>query len=232
MPAYIPPPPEVTKMIKLQHVSPDSVVAVLNPYGAYGGGYGGYGGGLKGLPGISRISTFNDKLVITGTEDALARALFLVASLDEATPAPKSVRVRISVTANATASAAAWKKFETSAEQVGLPDAPLSLDATVSLPAPKTAKVPRADSASVSLHSGCTITRLSDDALSVKGYGQLAIGPAPTVQVPFGMNISLAPGEPKVIAGGAMTVDGGKVDYEVTLVVTFEQPKTVKGGNK
>lgn len=157
-----------------------------------------------------------NRLVISGTDEALKKAGDVIASVDREESLPRPVRLKLTVNVRSEQKGGEPFDCSISCDGTGAEGQMIQPNLSVKLPVGKTG-----DTAEVFLNSTITPTITPDGKIALRGSGNFKCTPSGEVSRTFDVAAVVQPGKPQIISEGSADVGTGKVSFSVDIVATI-----------
>ena len=205
-PAPSPGAKELTKVVEVKYLDARDLPELLQAEGLY------------------RVTVSEgNKVVIAGREEAVRRALDMIAALDDESARPRPVRVKFTVKFTAPDAEGKPKTFEGAVEGVAIEGGHTILQFVSPLPSDTHIR----DLDSMYLSANIEVSKVSADGrVTVKAKGECIVG-GDLVRVPFDFSTSVALGQPQIVKSDSVVSEGRKIALELAVTVTLvdKQPQ-------
>ena len=201
-PAPSPGAKELTKVVEVKYLDARDLPELLQAEGLY------------------RVTASEgNKVVIAGREEAVQRALDIIAALDDESARPRPVRVKFTVKFTATDAEGKPKTFEGAVEGVAIEGGHTSLQFVS--PLPSDTHIDDDDLDSLHLSANIEVSKVSSDGrVTVTAKGD-CIAFWGLVRAPFDFSTSVALGQPQIVKSGTVVSEGRKIALELAVTATL-----------
>lgn len=187
--------------------------------------------------GVSVSATSGNKLIITGSVQAMGEAAALISAIDDESALARTIRLKM--TAKITVSTAKGPKtYEASTESVGAEQTasllnletqtPYHTDYSTVTKQNQVVKQSQLNFSRIKLVDATIVPTMGQDGrvgLAGRGHFAFPFGTTPGTELSkdFDIGASAASGKPVVVAAGSATLDIGKAEFSVSITATPEQ---------
>jgi len=198
-PAPSPGAKELTKVVEVKYLDARDLPELLQAEGLY------------------RVTASEgNKVVIAGREEAVQRALDMIAALDDESARPRPVCIKFTVKFTAPDAEGKPKTFEGAVEGVAIEGGHTSLQFGSPLPSDTYIQ----DLDSLYLSANIEVSKVSSDGrVTVKAKGDCIVGDL--VRAPFDFSTSVVLDQPQIVKSDSVVSEGRKIALELAVTATL-----------